>query len=329
MAGPGPSVWKALAAGGVVLIAAALLSGESAAAALGRIALGAVALHWALTVYGPTAALASSALAAFAMAPIAGPEGVGWELFALAQLLTAYALLRCLLDPTVQRVAGSAAALAAALLTGAVVHRGAGAGRWLALFSVAVAVSRVMTAEPHEARSRVAQASAVSIVLVWLAAVALLAVLQPLIPLAAPEEYVQMHHVAVLRIVTTQAADAASSVLRYLGIPLLLALLRPWRRERRYADTTVAAALACCAVPTWEAAEAAGHGLAGLAAVTTLLALIGAACWDAATPPWRRQTATALLALQVALLIASPPPRPSADTVQTARPAVPALGFVR
>src|SRR6476619_2876311 len=69
MAGPGPSVGKALGGGAAVL----------AAAALARLALGAVALQWALTVYGPTAAVAAGALAAFAVPPLSGAEAVGWE----------------------------------------------------------------------------------------------------------------------------------------------------------------------------------------------------------------------------------------------------------
>src|SRR6185369_8876352 len=231
-----------------------------------RLALGAVALQWALTVYGPTAAVAAGALAAFAVPPLSGAEAVGWEVYALAQLLTAYALLRCLLDPTVQRIAGAAVALAAALLTGAVVHQGAGAGRWLAVFSLLVALGRVLTAERNEVRWRVGQASVVSIVLIWIGAAALLTVLGPLVPLAPPGEYVELQGVAVLRVAADPAGSSAE-LFRWLAIPLLLTLLRPWRRERRYADTTLAAALACVAVPTWQAADAAGQGPAGLAGV--------------------------------------------------------------
>jgi len=321
-------VGKALGGGAAVLVAAALVSGEPASAALARLALGAVALQWALTVYGPTAAVAAGALAAFAVPPLSGAEAVGWEVYALAQLLTAYALLRCLLDPTVQRIAGAAVALAAALLTGAVVHQGAGAGRWLAVFSLLVALGRVLTAERNEVRWRVGQASVVSIVLIWIGAAALLTVLGPLVPLAPPGEYVELQGVAVLRVAADPAGSSAE-LFRWLAIPLLLTLLRPWRRERRYADTTLAAALACVAVPTWQAADAAGQGPAGLAGVTTLLALIGGACWDAAAPPWRRQAATAALALQAALLVASPPPRPPQRAVETAMAASRPLGMVR
>jgi hypothetical protein len=116
-------------------------------------------------------------------------------------------------------------------------------------------------------------------------------------------------------------------VFRYLAVPLLLTLLRPWRRERRYADTTVAATLACVAVPTWQAADAAGQGFAGLAVVTTVLALIAAACWDTGAPTWRRQAATAALALQAALLVTAPAPHDAERAVRTAMPRV--VGAIR
>lgn len=294
----------------VVLAAVALLVPELPVEVACRLGLAAVAGWWALRVYGPTAALAATALTAFAL-PLAAaaPDAVVGRLAAAAQLVLALLLMRSLLDPTLQGIGAAGVALAAALLAGELAHQGALGRAWLVGFSVLVAAARVATADRTEPRGRTVQASAVTVALVWGVGLALLAGAERLLPLPSPDDYVRRAPVelpivyAGMSVEHPARSPEQTGVISWaashagLAIPLVLAAGRPWRRARRYADAVLVGMLLCLMVPGGRVA------LPGTAAV---LAVLGAGWWAAA--PWRRWAGTAALGAQVIVSMALAPP---------------------
>jgi hypothetical protein len=274
-------------------------------AALGSVALraGTVALVlcWALAVYGLTGALAAATLAACA-AIASEPAGIEAHAATAAQLGFAFALARCLLDPTVQWIAATAALLCVCMLAEGAVIGAVEPSRPLAVFSVLAGLARVTTTERYESRPRVLQATAVSLVLVWALGLAVTAAVAGSALLPTPIEYT--HAPGVLPLLTAPADTAAVGSAPVLVIPLALACVRPWRWERRYSDAIWVLAAVGVLAPRWRAADAGGGAAAaGLGAV---LALLAAACWDRARPAWRRRAASAALVLEIAWVLLLP-----------------------
>jgi hypothetical protein len=287
---------------------------------------------------GVLAALGAPAL----LAPAGGTTLVG----GLAQLAAAYALMRCLLDPTLQWALAAGVAIFAvpigAFLHGASTAVMAGVG-WLSALLIAC---RIATAERCESRPRVALGGVISVALAWLVAVALAVLVTLASHLPSPEDYtrapredgvaaavVEFPHPVrlpagegILHVKSSLSRRERDRVggsddwpLRYVsaagaGAPalptaaswpavlpsasLLLAALRPWRRERRYTDLGWLAVLLCLGVPLWMAwSEPGGVFMAPIAA------LLGGGCWDRSRPMLVRRVAAAVVGLQIVALL--------------------------
>jgi hypothetical protein len=324
-----------VAAGGLLATAAALSAGRPgslwrpfAVGVLAYGASGALVLRWGFAVYGPRGALAAVALYAFtpgvlaalAAPPLLAPAGATTLAGSFAQLAAAYALMRCLLDPTLARaLLASAAILAApigAFLQGAWATVLAGLG----VLSVALILSRIATAERCEPRARLVRASVASIALAWGVALAIVLLTAAASHLPSPQEYsdVQRSALSVQRsafaVSPFRAAAASGSELGSErstlnaerrspnGLPiaaLLLAAVRPWRRQRRYTDAGWVAALLCLSVPLWLV-----WGQAGGVFMAPVAALLAGACWDESRPPRARYVATVVVLVQVAAAVA-------------------------
>lgn len=306
--------WSAVmvVAGGLLAATAVLRAGPPAPLWAARAAaltayggLAALTLGWGQAVYGAPGAVGAVGLLAFAPPALAGAAACPL-LAALAQLAAAYALMRCLLDPSVQWALFSGLAIAAALPAAGL------CGQWLpwaaacmAGFSVLLVAARVLTAERWEPRARVARAGVVSVGLAWAVAALLALALTRLSSLPSPGEYGRagqpLPPFPAVRAAAAASAAHDGTVPSELPIVLLLlAALRPWRRQRRYTDATWLLALLCLAVPLWRAAVAWPNNLV---AVVPILALLAGACWDAARPPWLRRAATAAVVLHAAAAV--------------------------
>jgi len=75
---------------------------------------------------------------------------------------------------------------------------------------------------------------------------------------------------------------------------LLLALLRPWQRRRRFTDAIWLAALICLGGALWLE-----WGEPGSVFMAPFSALLAGAAWDTTRPPWARRAATVVAALQI------------------------------
>ena len=325
---------------GAAIVAAGGLLGATAALWAGRpgslwrplviglaayVASGALVLRWGLAVYGPRGALGALALAAFTPAvlaalgapPLLAPAGGTTLAGSFAQLAGGYALMRCLLDPTVQwaLLAGVAilAAPIGAFLQGASATVLAGLGA----ASVVLIASRIATAERWEPRARVVRASIMSVTLAWAVALVVALLVAAASDLPSAQEYSRARArrgapLAAARIADgvvpvvaaawaeTDAPRAAGSSLA--GLPLaalLLAALRPWRRQRRYTDAGWVALLLCLGVPLWLA-----WGEPGGVFMAPVAALLAGACWDPSRPALARYAATAVVLVQVAAALA-------------------------
>ena len=260
-------------------------------AVVAYVVLHAVVLRWGLLVYGGVGGLAALALSAFAVPLLSGSAGLGP---AAGWALTACAVVRCLLDPTIQSTL--------TIATGGLVAVAFGSPAILPpliAYSLFVALLRTATAERWEPRRRVLQASLVATLIGW----AVLAVVVWLVGRFSHLPEVDDFS-GVARGVQVAAAVLAgvnhtdhSGWHAALLVPLLLAALRPWRAQRRYSDASWLVALLCLLVPTlWSATE--GQRTAAAVAVP-FLALLAAACWDVSRPVWLRRMASLLLVLHV------------------------------
>jgi hypothetical protein len=313
-----------VAAGGLLAAAAAWwtgrANGEWRTLLIGLtayVATGLLVARWGMEVYGWRGALGSVALTAFtpavlgaAAAPALSAGGVATPMLAtFAQLAAGYALMRCLLDPTAQwaLVAGLTIAVAP---VGAVEHA-AVVLSGLAVFSIVLIACRAMTAERCEVRRRVARASAVAVGMAWLVALVLVLLIAAASDLPSAGEYTRRapDSVGVMRIAAVESPaalppyDGPSARAAWLAsapiAALLLAAVRPWRRQRRYTDAGWLAALLCLGVPAWFLADRGG------ACATPFAALLAGACWDASRSARARRAATVVAALQAlaALLV--------------------------
>jgi hypothetical protein len=314
---------------GAAVIAAGALLGASAALWAGRpgelwrplaigltayVASGLLVLRWGLEVYGARGALGAVALAVFtpgtlaalAAPPLLAPAGGTTLAGGLALLAAAYALMRCLLDPTLQWALIAGVAILAAPV-GAFLHGAAATPALvLAALSLLLVVCRIATAERCEPRARVVRSSVAAVAVAWIVPLAIMLAVFAASHLPSPEEYAAAHPApAVLRVssVDTSAMRAAgappdddrSSIAALPVAALLLALLRPWRRERRYNDAGWAAALLCLGGALWLL-----WGAPGGVFMAPFAALLAGACWDTSRTGWARQAATALVLLQLA-----------------------------
>jgi hypothetical protein len=293
----------AAASATALLAVSALLDGAALGSAALRAGTVAIVLGWALAVYGRTGALAAATVAACA-AIAAGPAAIEAHAATAAQLGFAFALARCLLDPAVQWIAATAALLCACMLVEGAVFGAVEPSRSLAVFSVLAGLARVATTERHESRPRVLQAAAASLALVWALGLAVTAAVAGSALLPTPIEYT--HATGVLPLLAAPAGTAAVRSAPALAIPLVLACVRPWRWERRYSDAIWVLAAVGVLAPRWRAADPAGAAAAA-AGLGAVLALLGAACWDRARPPWWRHAASAALALQIGWVLLLPP----------------------
>jgi hypothetical protein len=225
-------------------------------------------------------------LAALAAPALLAPAGGTTLAGGFAQLAATYAVMRSLLDPTLQWVA-LAGLMIAAVPIGAFLHGSSTAAMAaLALLSLLLIAGRILTAERCEPRARVAQASAVSVGLAW--AVALLT--SGLVGIAARASSGEGPAAAF------DAPPEASAWPAVLPLAaLLLAAARPWRRRRRFSDAGWSAALLCLGVPLWLA-----WGEPGGVLMAPFAALLAGACWDASRPAWARHAATLVVVAQLA-----------------------------
>lgn len=297
-------VWGAaiIAAGALLGVTAALWAGRPGSLwrplVIGLVsyaASGALVLRWGLEVYGAAGALGAVALVAFtpgvlaalAAPPLVAPAGGTTLAGGFAQLAATYALMRCLLDPTLQW-AVLAGLVMVAVPIGAFLHGSSTAAMVaLAVLSLLLVAVRLLTAERCESRARVAQASAASVALAWALALALLACLLVVSAEHAPEAE---------GYATAFDAPPPSSVW-WAVLPLaalLLAAARPWRRQRRFTDAGWSAALLCLGVPLWLA-----WGEPGGVFMAPFAALLAGACWDGARPAWARRAATLVVLAQM------------------------------
>jgi hypothetical protein len=119
----------------------------------------------------------------------------------------------------------------------------------------------------------------------------------------ARSERASLMHVAVEEQNTapTAAANLPPPAPWFAALPfaaLLLALMRPWPRRRRFTDASWLAALLCLGVALWvEWGEPGGVFMAPLAA------LLAGAAWDATRPSWARQAAAFVAALQIVVAL--------------------------
>jgi hypothetical protein len=287
---------------------------------------GALVLRWGLEVYGTHGALAATALAAFtpgvlaalAAPPQVAPAGATTLAGSVVQVAALYALMRCLLDPALTWAALAGVAIVA-VPVGAFLH-GAEATPLvgLAVLSVVLVACRVLTSERSESRARVAQASAVSVALAWSVALGVVVLIAALSDLPSAEEYSALRLRAAAQALAMIASPSAAPPLAGDGpssptagpptgasglavlplVALLLAAVRPWRRERRFTDAGWSADLICIGGVLWWA-----WGAPGGVFMAPIAALLAGACWDASRPAWARRAATVVVVMQLAAVL--------------------------
>jgi hypothetical protein len=286
---------------GTAVLRVAPLSALPAALAV-YLALGVLVLIGGLSSYGPSGALAALLLVALCPPVMVWAAEVVPSLAALAQFAAAYALMRCLLDPTVQWSIVTGLVVGVEIVAAALGQRPVTGVVGAAAFSLLLIGVRTVTAAPGERRLRVAHAAIVATALVWAIALAMLTLVGERSTLPSPGDFSSARVPAIQRAAFTSPALAApsgtgSSASACLAA-VLLAILRPWRRQRTYSDATWLLLLACMALPLWRAATEWPNAFA---VMMPPLALLAGACWDASRPAWARRAATAALAVHVAI----------------------------
>jgi len=292
----------AATAAGAGLMLAVQQPGTSGLAWIAYLIMQAVVLRWGLAVYGPAGGLAALLVSACA-APLLGEAGLG---AAAAWVLSAYVTARCLSDPTIQSVlAIGLAALATVALSG----RPALLPPLLG-YALLLALLRTATAQRWEPRGRVLHASLAAALLGWGMVAAIAWLFGRVAHLPAVDDFSAAPH--ALRLAAAAVDAAAPLGVAWLCVPLLLVVLRPWRRQRRYSDGAWLLALLC--VLAARARRSSGSDVE-IAAVLPFVALLAGAAWDASRPQWLRRSASAMLALHVLLSLST------ALHVRQARPA--------
>ena len=258
-----------------------------------------VALVWSTgrARYGERGA-GSAALALVLFAPMLGAVGGGGLPAALLLVAGLTLLIRCLLDPTTQRIgaAGVCLGLAVGVLHVESVTRPA-ALAWLGAGAAALVAWRTATAERCEPRRRVLHGAAISVVLTAVVGAAVLAGLDALPPFE-PTEYARLWPAAAVEAGSPAATSRLLVLLNAIPLFVLAVAQRP-RRPSRYADGATVIGLAVV--------FAIGLGVPMLLAplVAPWLALLaGAAVARAQRPGLLRLAAVALVvqALTAALL---------------------------
>ncbi|MBI4518323.1 MAG: glycosyltransferase family 39 protein [Deltaproteobacteria bacterium] len=290
---------------------------------------------WGMEVYGPAGALGATVLIAFFPTLLGHAGLVTTDAAATCTIFAAvYALARCLLDPTLERIVIAGVGCGAALLAKY-------SALALAPLAVVLAVIRTLTAEPIESKARVAHASIVAVLLAGVVASTVLSAgyafqhpltrlsdlacasraLQTLqaaigaLPLPLPREFLTGLDV-VLRLDQDRTGGGWIYLLGALSdhgfasyyliatvlktpLPFLLLLLtRPWRRHRRYSDWVWLAPVLWLAVQLSLTLNS-QVGLRYLLPAFPFLALLAGAAWDHGRPPRWQHAASALAALCV------------------------------
>ena len=310
--------WAAviLGSGLAAALAAMFRAGDFAAApaALGvGVAIGVAVLISALPMYGARGARGALALTAWS------PALMGWDgtirpaAAALGQLVVVHVLMRCAFDPTLQwSLAAGVAIGAAALAATALGQSPAASGVSLAAFSLLLIAIRVATAEPAERRGRVLHAACAATALAWSVAGAVWFLAASCASLPSPQDFSSrasaVQRAAFAAVDATNAAPVSLPTGTAVAA-VALAVLRPWRRQRRYADATWLLALAVLALPLWLVARPLPGALAVL---MPPLALLAGACWDARRPKYAQHCATLLVIAQIAVVLARFPVRAGA-----------------
>jgi hypothetical protein len=294
-----------------VLAVGSLLAGTAAVrvaplstlpiALAGYLALGGIVLLGGLACYGPAGALAALLLVALCPPVMVWAGEVQAPLAALAQCAAAYALMRCLLDPTVQWSVVVGLVIGMEVLAASVAQPPLVSAFGTAAFSLLLIGARALTAAPGERRLRVAHGAAVATAIAWGVAGGVLLIGERS-TLPSPDDFSSTHSPAVERVAFMSPAvgppGGSATALEACLAAVVLAVLRPWRRQRRYSDATWLLLLACMALPFWRAASEWPNGFA---AMMPPLALLAGACWDASRPAWARRAATVALAVHVAI----------------------------
>lgn len=294
-----------------------------------------VVFCWGREVYGDAAAVGATAMLAFLPTMLAHSAVATTDAAATCTIVAAaYAITRCLLDPTLERVGLAGLACGAALLT----KYSALALVGLGPFFVGL---RVVTAERHESHWRVGQGAAASLFLIGVVAALVVCagfgfqhpitrlaelscqsrVLQNLtawigaVPLLLPREYltgldgvlyIDQDHtggggVYLLGTLSQRGFASYYLVATLLKTPLpflILLVMRPWRAHRRYTD------LMWLAVVLWFGVQMSFAlysqvGLRYLLPAFPFLALLAGAAWDHGRSPVGRHVATVLVLLLV------------------------------
>ncbi len=301
-----------LAAGLVAMFRAGALGAAPAALALGAAA-GVVVLGVALPTYGARGALGALALTAWS------PAVMGWDgalrpaVAALGQLVVVHVSMRCAFDPTLQwSLAAGVAIAAAALAASSLGQSPAASGVSLAAFSLLLIAIRTATAEPAERRGRVLHGACAATALAWSVAGAIWYVAASYASLPSPQDFSShdspVHRAAFAAIDASSAAPVSLPTGTAVAA-VVLAVLRPWRRQRRYADATWLLALAVLALPLWSAARLLPGAIAVL---MPPLAVLAGACWDPWRPKYAQRCATLLVIAQIAVVLARLPARTDA-----------------
>lgn len=230
---------------------------------------------------------AVAALVLVLFAPSLGAIGGGGLLAMLLFTTGLLTLMRGLLDPTIQAVAGAGLCLGlglAALLADGLERGEAALGT--AGGMAALVVWRVLTAERCEPRRRVAQGAASCALLVGVVAAAVLVGLSALPPLPEGAEYA---HAAPA---STAPMPVNGWLLALNALPLaVLIAMRPWRRTGRYADGALGIGLAVAV------AVAAHHPAVLALLVAPWLALLGSPAL-AARRGWQVRVVAVALVVQ-------------------------------
>jgi len=241
--------------------------------------------------------------------PLLAPAGGTTLAGTFAQLAATYALMRCLLDPSVQWVALAGVAFLAAPIGAFLQGASSTVLAGLGVLSLAMITCRIATAERCEPRARVVRASVISVALAWVAALVIALLVSAASHLPSAQAYSAAAPPPQSATILTVAAPVApqptgplAGAVPLAGLPIaavLLAAVRPWRRQRRYTDAGWLATLLCLGVPLWLAWDEPGGVF-----MTPVAALLAGASWDETRAPLARHAATAVVLLQVAVALA-------------------------
>ena len=245
--------------------------------------------RWGRRIYGLPAAVAATALVAF-LPRLLGQIARPMELVDLTWMFAAaYAIVRCLLDPTVQWavLAGVATGVSLVIADRAI---------WLLPFSGLAIICRGLTAEHWEPHRRVWHGSIGAVLITW----AVAAVITNGLVAVASE--VSSIGAAVSRSGIRDTDTIGSTLGQMPVILLLLACTRRWRWERRYTDAVLVASILCLAVSAEAYHWGTGSGDWILPALP-FIALLAAGNWDSGRNRWSVRFATALLAVHLVVTL--------------------------